>query len=43
VHRIVAVVLSLIVLATPCVYDLASSEPSPLWVVLSALGQFAWP
>jgi len=37
-YRVIAAVLCLMVLATPCVYDPTSSEPSPLGVALSALG-----
>ena len=41
--RMLAVTLCLMVLATPCVYDLTSAELSPLGVALSELGRVIWP
>ena len=41
-YRAIAVVLCLMVLATPCVYDMTSNEPSAVGAALSILGQLAW-
>jgi hypothetical protein len=42
-YRAIAVVLCLMVLAAPCVYDLTSNEPSPVGAALTAVGQLTWP